>query len=184
MILTPRLRIPLRSCSIDLTFTLLSLRSFEAETGEPLGFVADLGSVRSLLYAMAVPFQRDITPREIGRLFEPATLTAALPGITELIQACLPTSAPSRSQDGADAGQGGGLTNWLETWAIGRFDMRFGEDEFWLLTPAMYAAVVDRLRAAAGLEREMTMEERSAMVLRKVEMINEAWGGRDLRQKR
>lgn len=176
MILAPVVRIG----QYKLSFTMLSLYSFEASTGYQMSAVdGDLTILRAMLRACLLPNHPDITELQAGAAFAAAELPYVFAEITALINASLPkprsSPEPEARPNPAD--------DWHRLWAIGRYSLHLTEQEFWGCTPLMWDALVRVANAANGApEEELTIEERSARILRKVEMINAAWGGVDLRK--
>lgn len=165
-----------------LSFTLLSLYCFETSTGEQMSVSGgDLRSLRAILRACLIPNHPDITEAQAGAAFAAADLPHVFAEISCLINSSLPPPRSFVADSGATAGAS---TDWHRTWAMGRYDLRLSEEEFWGMTPLMWDTLVRRACAANGeAEAELTMEERSKRILAKVEMVNEAWGGRDLRKR-
>lgn len=180
MILTPRVKVATLQGERILSFTMLSLYTFETLTGYQLGSEgqrADHASIRAFLHSLIIPFQQQTTLEQTGALWSIGQLPDILQEAVQLVGVCLPIPKPQRSQDGAKP-----LQDWYQIWAAGRLDMHFSEHEFWMLTPLMFQAVVDRLALAAGVEPEPTVEEKSKRVLAKVEQLVGAGYGVDMRR--
>lgn len=161
---------------------MLSLFCFETSTGEQMSVAGgDLRSLRAILRACLIPNHPDITEEQAGAAFAAADLPLVFAEVSCLINSCLPPPRSFLVDSGAAAGPS---TDWHRLWSMGRYDLRLSEEEFWGLTPLMWDTLVRRACAANGEpEAELTMEERSRRILAKVEMVNEAWGGRDLRKR-
>ena len=161
---------------------MLSLYCFEASTGEQLSVHGrDMRALRAILRACLIPNHPGLTEEQAGAAFAAADLPSVFAEIACLINSSLPPPRSILVDSGATAGH---ATDWHRMWAMGRYDLRLSEQEFWGLTPLMWDVLVRRACASNGEpDAELTMEERSKRILAKVEVVNEAWGGRDLRKR-
>lgn len=178
MILTPKCVVRTSQGERFFSFTMLSLYTFEVHTGHHIGdegSTPPLSSMRALLCSLLVPFQREITLAETGKLWTLPELAGVLRQGISVIQACtpLPRAIQAKPADGPPQ-------DWWHIWAAGRHDMGFSEEEFWMLTPLMFQAVVDRIALASGTAQP-SPEEKVNNLLRKVEFMNSAQGGIDSR---
>lgn len=162
-----------------LRYTLGALYRIETVLGRGVrldasGFLP-MEDFRALLWACG---DQQWSLEAIGKVISVGQIGRLVLDVSTLIRA----STMEIRRGGEEGSKGdAGLMDWLDLWSIARVDMNLSNDEFWALTPAMYYAMLTRLRRKYGIEDEPTPEERTKSVLEKVIAINAAMGGKDLR---
>lgn len=176
----PRRRLQLQTgLELDLCYSLAAVYRLQTALGRGLrpdeaGCVS-MSELRALLWAM---HQGPETMQTIGANLHLSELGKVIEAVSVLIR-----SSTIRGGSGAGSSEPAGdmIIDWLDLWAIAKIDMRLTTEEFWSLTPGMFYALLERLKRKYGVKEEVSKEEQVASVLRKVEAINAAMGGRDLR---
>lgn len=166
--------------NMRLRYTMGALYRIETVLGrgvrlDAAGFLS-MEDFRAMLWACS---DGSITLEGFGQIVNVRDIGRLVMDVSTLIRA----STLGVKKFGGESGEGedAGLMNWMDLWSIARVDMNLSNEEFWGLTPAMYFALLTRVRRKYGIEDEPTPEERSKSVLEKVIAINAAMGGRDLR---
>lgn len=154
MLLVSQSRVYLRGYLHTLSCTLRAVYRFEVRLGlSPHGALSaghDATRVaRALLWAMTVdhpaPSSEPVTEESVGQA-SPVEFAAAVEQAMLLLAA---SCAPARSEPRAEVETAAAVerTDWHALWAVGRYDLRLSEEEFWSLTPAMLDALMSRLEA-------------------------------------
>lgn len=178
--LVPRRVLDLYGVRLELRYTLAAVHRFEMMYGRGVKLNEDgcipMAEFRALIWCMS---DGRINQVEIGRLIR-------LPNIAETIGAVVALVSQSTKRveglGGSDSPEEEAATiDWIELWAIARVDMNLTTEEFWNLTPHMFQRLLLRVRRKYGVADEESKENQVAGILRKVEMLNAAMGGKDLR---
>lgn len=164
---------------MKLRYTLASLYRIESVLGrgtrlDAAGYLP-MSDFRAILWACG---DQSLSIERTGEVVTIASIAPLVLDVSTLIRA---STASIRSGSASEAREDNGKMDWLDLWSIARVDMNLSDEEFWALTPAMYYALLSRVRRKYGIEDEPTPEERSKSVLEKVIAINAAMGGKDLR---
>lgn len=164
---------------LDLCYTLAAVYRLQSALGRGLrpdsaGCVS-MAELRALVWAM---HQGPESANVIGAGLHLSELGKVIEAVSILIRSSTIHGSGSAAAAESEAGK---LIDWLDLWAVAKIDMRLSDEEFWGLTPGMFHALLERLKRKYGVKEEPTKEEHVASVLQKVEAINAAMGGRDLR---
>lgn len=142
--LAPTVRVSICGYDHVLSCTLRAMFRFETRLGISMHEIGrhDPAKVgRALLWAMAYE-QRESTEEMIGRIGAAEFLAAVDQAMLLLVSSC----PPAQRRDTAESDDAG-RTDWHALWAIGCFDLRLSDEQFWSLTPAMFYALCQRLDA-------------------------------------
>lgn len=165
---------------MSLRYTFAALHRIESVLGRGIRVDAagwlSMEDFRAILWACGDQSQ---SLEEIGRCVSVTHLNRLVFDVSTLIRAS--TAAPRAGLYENENSPLSTTMNWLDLWSIARVDMNLSSEEFWALTPAMFLALLTRVRRKYGIEDEPTPAERTKSVLEKVIAINTAMGGRDLR---
>lgn len=177
--LVPYKNIGYSGLSMRLRYTLGALYRIETVLGRGIRMDAagylPMEDFRALIWACG---DQSESLERTGALISLAHVGRLIEDVSTLIRA---STTLIRSVGGAAAEPVAGCMDWLDLWSIARVDMNLSDGEFWSLTPAMYFALLTRVRRKYGIEEELTPEQRAKSVLEKVVAINAAMGGQDLR---
>jgi len=178
--LRPRLRVELKTGFVlDLRYTLAAVYRLQSALGR--GLKADssgcvsMAELRALIWAMHSGSE---SAELIGSQLGIGDIGKVIEGVSMIVRS---STINRRAAAAAAESDEPMLVDWLDLWAIAKIDMRLTDSEFWGLTPAMFDALLNRLKRKYGVEEEKSKEQQVESVLRKVEAINAAMGGRDLR---
>lgn len=166
--------------TMSLRYTLGALHRIESILGRGIRLDAagylPMQDFRAILWGCG---DQALTLEETGRRVTVHHLNRLVLDVSTLIRASTKSvaTAAAEGQERIETGR----MDWLDLWSIARVDMNLSSEEFWGLTPAMFLALLTRVRRKYGIEDEPTPEERTKSVLEKVVAINTAMGGRDLR---
>lgn len=150
MLLVSQSRVYLCGYLHTLSCTLRAVYRFEARLGlSPHGALSaghdPTRVARALLWAMTAPSSEPVTEELVGQA-SPVEFAAAVEQALILLAAsCAPARPEARGEGKTPAAVE--RTDWHALWAVGRYDLRLSEDEFWSLTPAMLDALMVRLEA-------------------------------------
>lgn len=129
--------------------TLRALWLYESHTGTPVCDVEDPESFRVFLWALLQTDQPSIEQGQVnGLVVSFASYFAAIRDAAEICR----TSTPPEGLPNDPSSPGGQIvplqkateTDWYNLWSWGRVHCRMTEEEFWSLTPRMFAALCDR----------------------------------------
>lgn len=166
---------------VTLCLTMRGLLAYEQEIGAPLG--ASKGSprvIRALLYAMTREYHSSITVEQAGELWPLDELPMVMERLIRTIKNSLPVTDATKDPEPSPV-SANTLSDWESLWAIGRVNLHLAEEEFWSLTPGMFYALCKRVTVPQE-KKPLSEEDEIAIVLQKVEALNTAMGGIDLRK--
>lgn len=177
--LVPRRVIDLQGLRLELRYTLAAVHRFEQLFGRGVR-VGDDGCItmhefRALIWCMS---DGSYNQQAIGRRITVSNLAEILNSVVALIaQSSERVTGLGESETPAEPTR----IDWVDLWTVARVDMRLTDAEFWSLTPHMYQRLLLRVRRKYGMPDELSRQEQADVILRKIEMLNIAMGGKDLR---
>lgn len=141
-------RMTVKVCGVDtaMVCTMGSLFDFEIRVGRPVyelvGGVRP-AVIRTLIWSLLEDRDR-ISVDQVGRM-SIAEAAAAIRAAGLLLQIASPAPDPDPPDDDEQTEGEDEQIDWLSMWSAARADLGMSEQEFWSLSPAMYAALADRL---------------------------------------
>ncbi len=184
--LRPQTAVEAACGTVTLAFTMRSLIAFERETGRSISSITERSRlIRTLIWSLTREHHESLTLMDIGTIWTLDQYEEVIQEAIGLIRASSPDISPAPAPNAKDDDTGS--LDWEHLWSVGRVDLHLSEEEFWSLTPGLFHCLLKRIMADTDGSPDAPKpgtQKHSDMLLKRVEMINEAMHGLDLRGKK